>query len=170
MLKTSIATVKHTILIVDDCENDARLLDLALKRCGVKNPIQKVQDGAQALEYLMGLGSFEDRSKFPLPSIIFLDWRMPKKDGREVLTWLGQRAEFRRMLIIVLTGLEDRSCIDTAYEMGANSFLSKPFTSDDLDNLLAYFSGYWEFNSRVESAAARSQTVSQNPPQVRSTI
>jgi CheY-like chemotaxis protein len=139
----SLMTPSKTILIAEDSESDHRLLVRSLKNLGVINPIQIVQDGMAAIHYLAGLDEFSDRSRFPIPSILFLDLKLPKSDGLEVLNFIASHLPHQGLLKIALTGVSDRMLIDQAYALGANSFLRKPIRMDDLQGILGFFKDYW---------------------------
>jgi CheY-like chemotaxis protein len=130
-------------LIVDDSNNDALLLKLMLKRAGIGNPVKILDDGVQAIAYLGGEGEYADRTKSPLPAILFLDLKMPVMSGYEVLEWLQGRPEFKPILVIALSGWAQMTDVNRAYQLGAQSFLSKPFTVADLHNLQKDFPDYW---------------------------
>lgn len=132
------------ILLVDDSNDDAVLFKHALQRAGLKNPTQIVPDVDQAIAYLEGTGPFSDRTQYPMPAILIMDVRLPNKDGFELLRWLGQRPHFRSLHLVVLTGMGDMRDVSKAYQMGANSFLTKPPRPDDLRNLAEGFAASWK--------------------------
>jgi len=121
----------QSILVVEDEENDAILLKLALQRAGIKLPIFTVPGGAEAMAYLSGDPPYQDRSRCPFPSLLFLDIRMPRVDGFEVLRWIRQNPKFDNLPIVMLTGSNEKGDSDKAYQLGATSFLVK---SADLAN------------------------------------
>jgi len=121
----------QSILVVEDEENDAILLKLALQRAGIKLPIFTVPGGAEAMAYLNGDPPYQDRSRCPFPSLLFLDIRMPRVDGFEVLRWIRQNPKFDNLPIVMLTGSNEKGDSDKAYQLGATSFLVK---SADLAN------------------------------------
>lgn len=132
------------ILLVEDSNDDALLLKRALRQAELHNPIEVVADVAQAIAYLEGSGPFSDRSRFPAPSILIMDLRLPNKDGFELLRWLGERPQFRNLHVVVLTGTGDIKDVSRAYQMGANSFVTKPARAEDLRNLAKGFAAYWQ--------------------------
>ncbi|MDB6064794.1 MAG: putative response regulator, CheY [Pedosphaera sp.] len=136
--------MQKLILIVDDSDGDSLLLTLMFKRAGVGNRVKILNSGVQAISYLRGDGAYADRKKHPLPAVLFLDLKMPRVDGYEVLDWLQRRPELKSMLVIALSGWAESTDITRAYQMGARSFLSKPCTMDDLHNLQAAFPGHWQ--------------------------
>lgn len=135
--------LQKLILIVDDIDNDALLLKLMLKRAGIGNPVKILDDGVQAIAYLGGDGDYADRKKHPLPAVLLLDIKMPMVSGYEVLEWLQGRPELKPILVIALSGWAQMTDVNRAYQLGAQSFLSKPFTVGDLANLQKDFPNYW---------------------------
>ena len=133
-----------TILIAEDFADDAALLQQMLKSVGVHNPVMTVGDGEQAIAYLKGEGQFSDRLAFPLPAVLLLDLKMPRTDGFKVLEWLANQPELKQLLVIVVSGSDAIKDVQMAYKLGAHSFLTKPFTPDDVKNLTNAFEGYWQ--------------------------
>jgi CheY-like chemotaxis protein len=132
-----------TILIIEDEPNDVLLLKLALARSGIKNPVQTVADGGEAIGYLHGTGKYADRSIFPFPSIIFTDLKMPRMGGFEVLQWLRAHPECFVIPMIVLTASRLDADIRRAYEMGANAYLVKPTDIADLQEMVRTAYEFW---------------------------
>jgi CheY-like chemotaxis protein len=135
--------VKEIILIIEDSNDDAKILQLTLEELGIANPSWTVQSAAAAVDYMEGKFPFADREKYPLPKIIFLDLKLPGSDGFEFLSWLKARAEFADLLVIAISGLDDLLSIRRAYGLGAKSFLVKPCRPADLENLIHWFPAYW---------------------------
>lgn len=133
------------ILLAEDDENDVLLMQRAFSRLGIANPLDVVTDGEEAISYLKGEGSFLDRAKFPLPCLLLLDLKMPKKNGFEVLSWLRDRetGTLKRLLTIVLTSSRETRDINLAYDLGANSYLVKPADFQNLSTLLKTLENYW---------------------------
>src|SRR5512146_3309619 len=92
-----------TLLIVEDQENDALFLKHALKKAGVNNPVQVVEDGQQAIDYLSGQGRYADRAAFPIPSLIFLDLKLPQISGLEVLHWIREQPDLGPVVVLIMT-------------------------------------------------------------------
>jgi CheY-like chemotaxis protein len=134
---------KKQILIIDDSDDDATLLRLTLKAAGVINPAFVVSTGEEALAYFKGDGDFADRQRFPIPHVVFLDLKLPKMNGYEVLEWLQTRTYVNEMLIVVLSGNREMSSVGRAYLAGADTFLVKPCTREDIVYLNKYFYGRW---------------------------
>src|SRR5256885_17129734 len=91
----------NLILLVEDSEDDVVSLTKALKRSGLRNPVEVVRDGAQALNYLTGKKQFAHREEFPLPKVMLLDLSLPRMSGWSVLKWVRSRAEFDATLVVV---------------------------------------------------------------------
>jgi CheY-like chemotaxis protein len=136
----------NPILIADDSDDDLALLKHAFKRLGIANPVYCVRDGDETVAYLKGEGQFADREKFPLPSILFLDLKMPRRNGFEVLAWLKGQQQFNEMLTVVLTVRTEMQDVTRAYALGADSFLVKPCLPDEIENLANYYREYWVFS------------------------
>src|SRR4026209_282034 len=120
------------ILQVDDDPNDVFLLQHAMKKAGVANPVQVATDGQQAIDYLKGTGKFADREKFPLPCLVLLDLKLPYVMGLDVLKWIRQQPGMV-VVVIKLTASAEDADISTAYRLGANAFLTKPSEASKLE-------------------------------------
>src|SRR3954463_7580511 len=123
---------KRVILVVEDSEKDITKLKEAIRRAKIPNPIQVVRDGEEARDYLEGSGRFEDRRACPFPGALFLDLNLPRLDGFRVLKWLKEHEECRVIPVMVLTASGLVLNQKTAYEMGANSYIVKPTSFDEL--------------------------------------
>jgi len=129
------------ILQVDDDANDVFLLQHAMTKAGVKNPIQVVTDGQQAIDYLRGAGKFADRAKFPLPCLILLDLKLPYVMGLDVLKWIRQQP--RVSLVVMLTASGNDADIAAAYRLGANAFMTKPSESGKFEDMVKALKDFW---------------------------
>jgi CheY-like chemotaxis protein len=132
-----------TVLLVEDNPDDVLLTDRAFKRANLLNPIQVVDDGDQAVAYLSGAPPFEDRGRFPLPVLILLDLKLPRRSGLEVLKWLRAVPGLKRLPVVVLTSSADSGDVNNAYDMGANSYLVKPVGFDALFDMVKVLQPYW---------------------------
>src|SRR3954469_10813982 len=125
-------TNAFTILHVEDDPNDVLLFQRALTKSASHTILQAVTDGDQAVRYLAGLDQFQDREKFPLPHLVLLDLKMPRKSGMEVLAWIRSQPVLRRTIVIVFTSSKHDEDINRAYDLGVNSYLVKPVGFDAL--------------------------------------
>ncbi|HZL43995.1 MAG TPA: response regulator [Verrucomicrobiae bacterium] len=130
------------ILQVEDDSNDVFLLQHALTKAGVANPIQVATDGQQAINYLQGTGKFADREKFPLPCLVLLDLKLPYVMGLEVLKWIRQH-HGATLVVILLTASAEDADIAAAYRLGANAFLTKPSMANKLDDMAKAIKDFW---------------------------
>jgi len=132
-----------TILLVEDSPDDVLLVRRAFQKAGIENPIVAVENGDEALAYLDGTGLYADRQRYPLPTLMLLDLKLPRRSGLEVLAWVRQHSGIKRLPVIVLTSSRDEDDINRAYDLGANSYLVKPVAFDDLLRLVRSLEGYW---------------------------
>ncbi|HET6991527.1 MAG TPA: response regulator, partial [Bacteroidia bacterium] len=131
------------ILIADDDEEDRMLIIDALKESRLSNNIQSVEDGQELMDYLRGENRFSDREKYPLPGIILLDLNMPKKDGREALKEIKSDNVLRSIPIIVLTTSKAEEDILRTYNLGVNSFITKPVSFSGMIDVMKVLNRYW---------------------------
>ena len=134
---------RGSVLFVEDDPNDVALTQRAFERAGFANPLQVLSDGEQAIAYLGGEASYADRDRYPLPIIVLLDLKLPRKSGFEVLAWIRAAANIRRLPVVVLTSSQQSPDINRAYDAGANSYLVKPVAFEHLLNLVQTLGLYW---------------------------
>jgi len=131
-----------TILLADDDEEDRMMTIDALRARRVANDIRCVADGQELIDYLFRRGAYVD-SHAPLPGLILLDLNMPKKDGREALAEMKTDPRMRSIPVVVLTTSRAEEDIVRTYDLGVNSFISKPVTFNGLVQAMDVFSRYW---------------------------
>jgi CheY-like chemotaxis protein len=129
--------------LVEDDDNDVFFFQRAVQQVGLSNPVHVARDGLQAVDYLSGAAPFDDRSRFPFPSVIFLDLNLPRKHGLEVLKWIRQNPEWKTLPVIVLTSSGSELDVTVSYRLGANSFFVKPTDPDQLTELLKVVIQHW---------------------------
>lgn len=144
-----------SILHVEDRDEDVFLLKYAFKRADIRNPVQVVTDGQQAIDYLAGDGEFADRSKFPLPCLLLLDLQLPYKMGLEVLEWIRQQPSLKPLIVIILSSSINEGDVRHAYELGTNAFLVKPSSADTLADICQALKHFWLIHNQppMESLA-----------------
>jgi CheY-like chemotaxis protein len=133
-----------TILLADDDEEDRELTRDALQDARLANEMKFVVDGQDLMDYLKREGAYADPSvDAPRPGIILLDLNMPKKDGREALAEIKADESLRRIPVVVLTTSKDEEDIFRTYDMGVNSFITKPVTFAGLVDVMRSWTRYW---------------------------
>jgi two-component system, response regulator len=133
-----------TILMADDDEEDRDLTRDALEAAHLANPIRFVGDGQELMDYLRVEGAYVGHSEdAPRPGIILLDLNMPKKDGREALAEIKADSELRRIPVVVLTTSRDEADVLRSYNLGVNSFITKPVTFGSLVEVMGAWTRYW---------------------------
>lgn len=146
---------RGTILLVEDEPIDVLTIRRALQKAQVTNPMQVVGDGDAAVAYLGGEPPYADRAAYPLPIVILLDLKLPRRSGLEVLAWLRAQPVLKRLPVIVLTSSREDEDINRAYELGANSYLVKPVELQALVEMMRSVRSYWLVHSELPSAARR---------------
>lgn len=132
-----------TILLVEDRPDDAELIRYAFGKLGIPNPLTVVGDGDAAVDYLGGTRAYGDRLRHPLPALILLDLKLPRRSGLEVLRFLRRQDATRHTPVVVLTSSSQREDIRRAYDGGANSYLVKPVGRDSLIAMVRALELYW---------------------------
>src|SRR2546426_7646083 len=128
---------RSPILLIEDDENDVRLFHAALTLKGVPNPVWTVADGREAMDYILGEGNFADRKRYPFPEIILTDIKMPRVDGLEFLRWLRTESPLPDVPVVVVSASDLEADIRRAYELGANGYVRKPNTFEQLQNIVS---------------------------------
>ena len=132
------------VLLIEDDPADVRLIQRAFRKIEPNLPIIRLTNGDDAVSYLMGDTPYENRTAYPIPAVILLDIKLPRRSGFEVLEWVRrQRSNLRRLPVIMLTSSRHSADINRAYDLGANSYLAKPENASDLDELASGFESYW---------------------------
>jgi len=114
------------ILLVEDDDGHARLIERNLRKVNLTNPIERVCDGMEALEYLHNQGRFADRQRYGPPRLVLLDINMPRMDGVEVLERIKADEHLRCLPVIMLTSTDNQVEIDRCYSVGASGYVAKP--------------------------------------------
>jgi CheY-like chemotaxis protein len=134
---------RHNILLVEDDLNDILFVQRAFKRVNVKNPIHIVKDGDTAVDYLSGTGDYSNRDQYPLPALILLDLKLPRRSGIEILEWMQRQPGLRRIPVVVLTSSRQSVDLERCYDLGVNSYLVKPVKFETLANMIEAIDTYW---------------------------
>jgi CheY-like chemotaxis protein len=136
-------TQNRAILLVEDNKDDVFLMKRALQQARIANPVVVVETGQEAMDYLSGTARFADREHYPFPAMVFLDLKLPFVYGHEILAWIRQQKEFQSLVVIVLTSSNQPADLSRCYSLGANSYLIKPPTAEQLEALARAFKWPW---------------------------
>ena len=139
----SAATKSIVILMADDDADDRLLAKDALAECRLANELHFVENGEELLDYLHRRGKYVNLANSPRPGLILLDLNMPKKDGRESLKEIKDDPRLRTIPVVVLTTSSADTDISRIYELGANSFITKPVSFDSLVEVMKILGRYW---------------------------
>jgi CheY-like chemotaxis protein len=135
---------KAPVLLVEDDPSDYRLIQRAFIKIDKSISIIRLSDGDDAVAYLSGEPPYDNRVLHPMPCVVLLDLKLPRRSGFEVLTWVRQHpSAIRRLPIIVLTSSHHTTDVNRAYDLKANSYLVKPAGSSDLEQMISSFKEYW---------------------------
>jgi CheY-like chemotaxis protein len=132
-----------TILLADDDADDRLMAKEALEESRLNNPLDMVEDGEQLLDYLRRAGNFTHLVDKPLPGLILLDLNMPRMDGREALKEIKSDSQLCRIPIVVLTTSKAEEDVFRTYNLGVNSFITKPVSFNSLVDLMKTLGKYW---------------------------
>ena len=146
---------EHTLLIVEDDANDRFLIERAFRHAQIANPIQMATDGDEAIAYLSGEGRFADRKAHPLPILVLLDLKLPRRSGIEVLSWIRANPKVAALPVVVLTSSPEGVDVRRAYEAGANSYLVKPVAFEGLHRMIESLGLFWLVLSRLPEVGPR---------------
>lgn len=130
------------ILIVEDNPDDEALVLRTLRKINLKNRIDIVRDGAEALDYILRKGKFADRQT-PEPAVILLDIKLPKVDGLTVLERIRAEKRTRRIPVVILTSSDEQEDKVRSYDLGCNSYVRKPVEFDEFSEAVSKLGLYW---------------------------
>lgn len=136
-------TVEHHVLLVEDDPNDILFMERAFRRANIVAPVEVVQDGDAAVNYLLGIGEYADRDRYPFPTLVLLDLKLPRRSGIEVLAWMRQEPFIKRIPVIILTSSKETTDVDYAYDLGVSSYLVKPVNFNTLSQMVVALGTYW---------------------------
>ena len=131
------------ILVAEDDPTDAYFFQRAFKRAGLPVVLHFVRDGQEVIDYLQGEGQFADRTLHPLPQLLLLDLKMPRLDGFDVLEWVRRQPRFVRVQVVIFSSSDEAKDINRAYGLGANWYIVKPHSMDELTALVGRFKKFW---------------------------
>ncbi|MBK7147929.1 MAG: response regulator [Bacteroidetes bacterium] len=135
------------ILLVEDNAADARLTAIALEDAQLKHKIVLVRDGSEALDYFFPAGEQTSDMAVRLPKVVFLDLKMPKVNGNEVLARLKQDERTRKIPVVMFTSSQEPRDIKECYALGANSYIVKPVDFDEFSKVVSNMGHYWTLDN-----------------------
>ncbi len=142
-MKTATKAKPAVILLAEDDRGDQELTRRALEEGKIRNDLRIVEDGEEALAYLHRRGKYKDPATSPRPDLLLLDLNLPRVDGREVLERVRADSKLRRMAVVVLTTSRQEEDILRSYELGCNSFITKPVGMDQFIRVIQALEEYW---------------------------
>jgi CheY-like chemotaxis protein len=131
------------LLIVEDSPSDLEMTLRALKRAKLAHRVEVARDGAEALEFLFAQGRFSERSIEDVPRVVFLDLKLPKVDGLEVLQRMKADPRTRSIPVVVLTSSSERKDVIECYNLGVNSYIVKPVNFERFSEAISQLGTYW---------------------------
>jgi CheY-like chemotaxis protein len=132
-----IVAARLRVLLAEDSEDDVILTRRAFKRASIEVDLHVCEHGEAAIEYLSGKGAYADRLRFPLPDFVLLDWKLPRRNGFEVLTWIQQQQGSTRLPVVVISSSNLQADINQAVTAGATTYIQKPLNAEALLTLLS---------------------------------
>jgi CheY-like chemotaxis protein len=144
------------ILLVEDNDDDAFIVERALKRAGVPSQVARCKDGREAMLYLEGKSPYDDRRQHPLPHLLLLDLKIPLHSGLEILRWLRSQEALKAQIVVVLTSSSEPRDLQEAYRLNANAYLVKPSSLTGMVELAKSLQLCWveQFGALFESPVA----------------
>jgi len=137
------------IVLIEDNPHDVELALRALKKNGLANKVQVLQDGAEALDFLFSTGVYASRNYNSRPKVILLDLKLPKVDGMEVLRRVKADERTRAIPVVVMTSSQEEQDIVESYRLGVNSYIVKPVDFDKFAQSVADMGLYWLLLNKV---------------------
>ena len=135
MLRRQVVNSLPRILLAEDDENDQFFVKCAIRKHDIQIDLHIVDRGDSVIAYLLGQAEFGDRKKYPIPSLILLDIKLPGKSGLEVLHWIRHDSPCPNVPVIVMSSSQLKEDWDRAYSLGVNAFLTKPSAFDEVASL-----------------------------------
>ena len=146
-----------TILLVEDSPDDEALILRALERAKVTNKVDVVRDGAEALDYIFGTGSYEGRGVIR-PTVILLDLKLPKVDGLEVLQQIKTDEKLKLIPVVVLTSSREERDMVASYKLGVNAYVVKPVDFHEFVNAIKELGIFWAVINEPPPGSVRKRT------------
>ena len=129
-------------LLAEDSEADVLFLKRAIEQTRTELPLVVVMDGQETIDYLSGQGVYSDRARYPMPSVLLLDLKMPRKSGLEVLEWMKE-ARLESPKVVVMTSSDQPGDVRRAYDLGAVAYIVKPASLGILRKIVVDLAAFW---------------------------
>ncbi|HEX8825668.1 MAG TPA: response regulator [Archangium sp.] len=136
-------TSSRSILLVEDNPDDVDLTRRAFQRAGLTQPLDVVEDGVEALDYLFARGAYTTRAGAPLPALVLLDLKLPRLDGHEVLRQIRAHPHTRFLPVVILTSSDEEKDLVESYSQGCNSYVRKPVSYTEFVEAARQLGVYW---------------------------
>ena len=131
------------LLVVEDDPNDVKFIQRGLAKLGIGEQVRYARDGGEALAYLGGEGVYQDRTLHPLPSLMVLDLKLPKKPGLEVLAWLRNDPRLKDLPVVIFTSSKEEGDVRRAEELGVEAYHVKPVDYKDFTEVVKSIGLLW---------------------------
>jgi CheY-like chemotaxis protein len=132
-----------TLLVAEDDDNDFLVLEQALTKVSFETDLRRVRDGAEIIQYLAGEDGFADREAHPLPELILLDLKMPRRSGFDVLIWLRNHERLKHLPAVIFSTSDNPDDMQQARALGATAYLTKPKAYDGYPKLAQALRDLW---------------------------
>lgn len=140
---------RAVILLAEDDDDYVVLIRRAFRDANILNPLYVVPNGEEVIFYLKGEGKYSNRDEYPLPDLLLLDLKMPRVNGFQTLEWIRREPSLSRLRVLVLTSSDEIRDVNQAYQLGANSFLVKPYDFENLTELSRLIQDFWLHTSKT---------------------
>ena len=144
----------RTILLAEDSQADAEMAIDALREANLINPIVHVEDGVEALDYLLRRGKFADRAE-GMPAVLLLDIKMPRMDGLEVLQAIREHDHLRCLPVVILSSSREESDLARSWDMGVNAYVVKPVDVDQFFQAVKTLGTFWAVINQAPERAGQ---------------
>lgn len=131
------------ILLVEDDPDDIELTIRSFRKNHIMNEIVVMKDGAEALDFLFGTGTYKDHNVNDLPAVILMDIKLPKIDGLEALKRIRQDTRTRLVPVVIVTSSKEEQDVVNGYKLGANSYIHKPVDFEKFTEVVRQLGLYW---------------------------
>lgn len=132
-----------TILLVEDTADDEHLVKRVFTKTHLINSLFVVRDGAEALDYLFGTGAYAQRDTTQMPAVVFLDLKLPKISGLEVLRRIRADARTQQLPVVILSSSQEEQDLIQSYSLGTNSYVRKPVDFTEFTDAIQQMGSYW---------------------------